>query len=339
MAIGAVRTWNIMLRSEDDTVPIRGYFALPLTPFTMVTQSIDYLSEHFAFDLGSARKEKSPTEMFLGDGRRALLIRATLDPSQGLDHQINAAIRTAECLSFCADFPLSLNEIAFFAVDGQCKLRAKVIEFVRGLSFEVEERQLAAQKIEQNFEQLYANEDVRLTAAIGHYNTGMILLGLEDQFPGLFAAAFMQFYQSIEALADTHELKNLKKFIASRGLPSDLQVLSHQVWRVRHEYFGHSSAAAHKQVNRNAESSHMLSRQVLVARHTCRTLIDYCLHPPLPLVREMGMFFDGKYYCFRGNVCELEADFCMPFKSRLVRILDGSGQPIAEHTIRLKDLT
>lgn len=72
------------------------------------------------------------------------------------------------------------------------------------MAFEINERYTAQQKLlaALNYCKPATPE---LKVAIQHYLTGMTLLGLEDQLPGLTDAAFMQFFQGCEALSNATE--------------------------------------------------------------------------------------------------------------------------------------
>ena len=147
----------------------------------------------------------------------------------------------------------------------------------RGMAFEIEERGASSTKLKADFyyyKNLTRNE---LLAATRHYLTGLRLLSLEDEVSGLIDAAFMQFYQASEILCmdDEGRLENSKMYIARLNLPEsrELQIITHQVWRVRNKYFGHGDTRYNILANTDIESAVKVAKQVYVARYLCKKLI------------------------------------------------------------------
>jgi len=144
----------------------------------------------------------------------------------------------------------------------------------------------------------------------------MGLLAMEDALPGLIDAAYMQFYQSIEALTGACALDDAKKAIAALGLndSATLQAICHQVFLVRHKYFGHGNETDfHEIADQGMAEATRVARQVLVARWLCKTLIDAQSPSKVSLVREMRIYGPEGSSEFRGQIAELEGMFWVNF--------------------------
>jgi len=171
-----------------------------------------------------------------------------------------------------------------------------------------------------------------------HYLAGLSLMGLEDQVEGLIDAAFMQFYQSCEILCRDARggLENSKKYIASLQLSDsrELQIIAHQIWRVRNKYFGHGDLQYNILSNTNLVNASKVANQVLVARYLCKRLIDYYSTSQKTLIRETMLFIKHSLGNFIGNVFQLENSFRVDFDNRDVKIYDRYGVEIEIYTIK-----
>ena len=186
------------------------------------------------------------------------------------------------------------------------------------VSFEVEERVLASKRLEKA---LSMNKP-EISYAAKSYLTGLNLMGLEDQFPGLLEAAFMQFYIGCETICETHKCDKAKEYISKNvSDPSEsrrLQIIAHQVWEVRNTYYGHSAETKNK-LPANYEESLRVAKQVLVARYLCKRLLELSVPERDVLVREMGLFGDD-YVRFDGSIEQLQGKFWVPFHQTTANI-------------------
>ena len=108
----------------------------------------------------------------------------------------------------------------------------------------------------------------------------------------------------------------------------ELQVIAHQVWRVRNKYFGHGDVSSNLYANLTKSHAEAVAKQVLVARYLCRKLID--LHSPSNtfLAREMGLFFGSYSGNFAGQLQELREKFKVNFDRPIAKIYDEHGVEI-----------
>ena len=147
----------------------------------------------------------------------------------------------------------------------------------------------------------------------------------------------MQFYQGCEALCrdPRGNLESSKKYIASTGLPDsrDLQVIAHQVWRVRNKYFGHGDVGYNLHSNLNKDHAESVAKQVLVVRYLCRRLIDINAPSGIHLTREMGFYFGSYSGNFNGTIAEIEGNFRVNYDRRNSKVYDINGNEVDVYTI------
>lgn len=310
----------------------------------MVPQTIEFLVERFEILRNRFIEIQRPSPdlihqiMLSKDGQLCIKIYRNLDTSIRVYEIVENVIAQIEAISVCVDSPLTCTKIRFISDTYGKILTANRKPIGRGMSFEINERGYASQKLKTDFDYFYEIVDNNIKVGIRHYLTGMTLLSLEDQVPGLLDAAFMQFYQGCEALCrhEKGELEASKKYIASLGVPDgrELQIIAHQVWRVRNKYFGHGDVTYNINSNQNLQNVSRVARQVLVARYLCRRLIDSKAPSGLSLVREMGLFSDENSGMFSGQVESLENNFRADFDGRNIKIYDELEREIETYTLR-----
>ena len=148
----------------------------------------------------------------------------------------------------------------------------------------------------------------------------------------------MQFYQACEILCmdDKGHLENSKKYIARLNMQEsrEMQIIAHQVWRVRNKYFGHGDSRYNLLSNADMESAVKVAKQVYVARYLCKKLIDINSPSKEILMREMMFFSEGHNYGnFTGSIQELETSFNVDFDERKVKIYSTEGAILEEYEI------
>jgi hypothetical protein len=322
------REWDIFinerLKGRDGT--FHGYYICFVPGFTMAQQTISFLNE--AYELRTLRP--LPLEVpipplmggFQPESQQSSLpirIYGEFDLAKDARKQIDSISLYLNALSMCVDFPLHMQAIQFIDCNQGLVFQASRRPFGRSVGFEVDERSGAASKIANDFDCFQAHlkdQDPRLKVAIRHYLTGMTLLGLEDQVPGLIDAAYMQFYQGIESLLGTSACDKAKKRIARTNVidPRLAQIVCHQVFNVRHKYFGHGDEPDfHDISDRVPEEAVRLAKQSLVARWLCRVLIDSESQSQLPFFREMRIYGAQGSDEFRGIQDELKSRFWIDF--------------------------
>jgi hypothetical protein len=340
------RKWDLWLNTDyfNEAKVYGGYFECLLIPSLMVPQTIEFLTERYQIlrnrfiNIQRPSSELTHQIMLSTDGQLCLKIYQDLDTSINIHETIENVIAQIEAISVCTDSPLACTKIRYISDTFGKILTANRKPIGRGMSFEINERGNAAQKIIKDFDYFREITDNNLKVGVRHYLTGMTLLSLEDQVPGLIDAAFMQFYQGCEALCrhEKGELEASKKYIASLGVPDsrELQIIAHQIWRVRNKYFGHGDVTYNINSNQDLQNVSRVARQVLVVRYLCRRLIDSKAPSGLYLVREMGLFSDESSGMFSGQVESLESNFRADFDGRNIKIYDELEREIETYTLR-----
>jgi hypothetical protein len=325
MSALAYRSWDIFLNQRVAALkPLcHGHFEVDLVAFMMTEQTLEFLEQYFELHSPHPVKVNTPTPLagIIRQWRGTLpklRIYGTFAPCQAAEPQIEAITAYLTALAVCVDHPLTAHTIRFEDDQEGLVLQAIRRPFGRGVAFELEERDLANGKIQADFAALAhtASQPGPLMVAIRHYLCGMGLLAMEDTLPGLIDAAYMQFYQGIEALTGTYVLEDAKKAIAALGLPNSatLQVICHQVFSVRHKYFGHGNETDfHEIADQGMAEATRVARQVLVARWLCKTLLDAQSPSKVSLVREMRIYGPEGSSEFRGQIADLEGTFWVNF--------------------------
>lgn len=318
---------NESLLEENES--FNGYFECVLTPTLMVHQTLEFLSENFQFSLDSSfslnviNVAKPPIEIVNSiivnqNNELCLRIYSCCKNTAFTSETISNLLRLLNQLSLKVGITLNCYKIMYFDHNLGKVFQTARKSIGRGMSFEIEERGLAFHNIIESTP-ISAIETV---PEIKGYLTGLNLMGLEDQFPGLIEAAFMQFYIACEAACGNNELEKVKQYIADLFTDSSeskrMQIIAHHIWQVRNNYFGHATAKKTRRAE-NFEQSSRIVKQVLVARYLCHQLI-LAKHPQSKaLFREIGLFIDG-YAQFNGSIKQLEEEFLINYKGRKVKI-------------------
>lgn len=319
------RDWELWLNSEyfKEVQSIDGYFECVLHNSLMVNQSVVFLAEDYEIlNRQLVKVDRRPQEVTLKDiqtseGELCIRLYELLDLSKEIQQTIYEIKLFIDSLAIAIDAPLSCYSIRFISQHSGKILHANRKQIRRGFSFRIEERSLAKLKLETDLKYFQDKSDPYLVAGQRHYMTGMQLLSLEDFSSGLIDAAFMQFYQGCEVLCRDKQgaLNESKKYIASKNAPDskNLQIIAHQIWRVRNKYFGHGDVRYNLLANQNRVQATMVANQVLIARYLCRRLIDINSPSNEFLIREMGLYFAGYSGNFNGEIKQLLEDFNVPF--------------------------
>lgn len=337
MSTLAYRTWHLWLNtgffSEGKT--FAGYFECVVIDSLMVNQSVEFLADcQNIINRQLVEVAPTPTEFLrqiitTNEGERCVRLYESLDTSTNLDQTIEKIRRFIESLALAVDAPLSCYSIRFISDHHGKILQANRRPIGRGFAFEVDERGAARLKLRQDLAFYQDDSDPHNAVGRRHYMTGMQLLALEDQVSGLIDAAYMQFYQGCEALCRDPEggLKRSKIIIAKNASvdSKELQIVAHQVWCVRHKYFGHGDVSRNLYANQNKEQAAAVARQVLVARYLCRRLLDFSAPSRTTLSREMGIFFTAYSGNFVGQVDQLLNGFKVPFDKTKCEVFDAAG--------------
>lgn len=262
-------------------------------------------------------------------GERCIRMYEALNTAEDLGNTIESVRRFIDSVALAIDAPLSCYSIRFISHHHGNILQANRRSIGRGVGFEVEERGIATAKVRADLAFYQDDSDHHAVVGRRHYMAGMQLLALEDQIAGLLDAAFMQFYQGCEVLCRDSKgaLEPSKKYIAAQALSDsrELQIIAHQVWAVRHKYFGHGDVQHNLYANKNREQAAQVARQVLVARYLCRRLVDLKAPSGTPLAREMGFFFGSYSGDFTGQVNQLLDGFKVPFEKPNCKTFDAHG--------------
>lgn len=330
MSVISFREWEVWQNNTYFTSPgvVAGQFVLSITPSLMAKQTVEFIFEQIERIRQGAASPQAPADAYLSplafqhstgpDGVLSLYKVAPLDTEAPIPPVLRTLLDELRALSLCLDFPLTCTRIEYEVPPGEASSGKVFVAMrkplVRALAFEVDERAAAAQILRQHFADYSAAGGTSVQIASNHYITGMTLLGLEDQYPGLLDAAFMQFYQGCETLllgAPRERVDDAKKRVAvDPRIPKsrDLQIVIAQVWKVRHRFFGHRGTA----VPQVEGEVYQIAKQVLVARWLCRRLIDVYSGIADVFCREMRFYHAGQSEEFRGTVAELEGAFVIP---------------------------
>lgn len=206
----------------------------------------------------------------------------------------------------------------------------------RAMSFEVEEREIANQKMLMDFP-YYVQAPIEMQVSMKHYLTGLLLLSLEDQVSGLIGAAYMQFCQSCEAIfaCSDGQVSTLCKHIARTNSKDakSLQIIAHHVWNVRNHYYGHGDVKHNLKAIETFSVAYQVSKQVLVARYLSKRLIDISAPSNTSLIREMRFYPERGSEEFCGTVEELGKEFRVDYSGRAAKIYDAEGKVIDKYCI------
>ncbi|HFD8270877.1 TPA: hypothetical protein ACF6GP_000793 [Legionella pneumophila] len=186
--------------------------------------------------------------------------------------------------------------------------------FMRGLSFEIEERDMTYTSINQSKTLSSKFIDKRLRIAQAFYSTGLALLSLEDQIIGSLESAFNQFYLAIESLTQKTKGDEAQTEIMKLFNDKNMAKIVSHVYIVRGMYFMHSNSKS--EITQDAIISHDISTQIakqtLVARWCARHLLSLYLDATL-INREMRLYLNStESIAFNGNASQLESEFKIP---------------------------
>jgi hypothetical protein len=352
MSAISFREWEVWKNDTFFASPatLQGQFGLSIVPSLMARQTVEFILGLIERIRLGTSAPPAPAGMYLspliyrrpaGDGQMLMLYKLEpLDTSAWIPSVLATLLDELQTLSLCLDFPLTCHAIEYEVPPGQPSSGKAFVAtrkpLVRGLAFEVDERAQAEDNVLHHFDAYATPGDQTVRIASNHYQTGMTLLGLEDQYPGLIDAAFMQFYQACETLllaAPRETVDDAKKRIAADPRISngrDLQIIVAHVWKVRHKFFGHRAIA----IPQSASDVFQIAKQVLVARWLCRFLIDRHVGAP-GLCREMRLYHENNSEEFRGTVSELETAFNIPGGAgENVVIFDASGSGVETYVTR-----
>ena len=344
MSTLAYRDWDLWLNTGyfAGGQIYDGYFECVVMDSLMVSQSVEFLAERqnicnrLFVDVAPVPIQFVQQSTRTPEGERCIRMYESLDTSKEIKQTLEEVRIFIDSLALAVDAPLSCYSIRFVSTQHGKIVQANRSPIGRGFSFEVEERGTANLKLRNDLEFYQNGSDSHLVVGRRHYMTGMQLLALEDQVSGLIDAAFMQFYQGCESLCRDPEgnLDSSKKYIAANASSDgrELQIIAHQVWRVRNKYFGHGDVSYNLHANQNREQAAMVARQVLVARYLCRQLLDLAAPSRTSLIREMGLFFKTYSGNFVGQVNQLLNEFKVPFDRPECRIYDANGAALAPFT-------
>ncbi|MEX3926190.1 hypothetical protein AB4Y36_19475 [Paraburkholderia sp. BR10936] len=349
------REWDIFIneRAKTSGGAITGRYQCVVPAFLMSRQTIGFLAE--GFELRYPRPLRLERQIrpdiaeagLPANGQDFVIdIWGQFDVGRSAREQIDDVLSYVGTLSVCTDFPLDVKAMQFVDQWGTAVFHASRRPIGRGVGFEIEERGAASGKINEDFEYfrgVLGAVGSKQKVAIRHYLTGMTLLALEDHTPGLIDAAYMQFYQAIEASTGDHRLEVVQKEIAKKPLKNsrDVQIICHQVFNVRHKYFGHGSETDfHEIADAGPEQAFRVAKQCLVARWLCRALIDCETSSRNILAREMRFYLGDHSDAFHGSIHELEGAFWADFgqggdpKKKACKTYDAEGAAAEPYTFR-----
>ncbi len=346
------RKWDFWLNQTiiDEFEHFNGFFECVLTPTLMSMQTVEFLYENFEFNLRDEYPERvkrgiDSTLRFAGDLKQYIInennelcikIRNNITRDEINSVNLNNILKQIENISLCVDFTLNCNKIVYKDYNKGIIFYATRRPLGRAVGFSPEERSVAFDKFQKDFVFLNNSNENKLKISVKHYLAGINLLGLEDQFPGLIEAAFMQFYLGCEILCETHKCEEAKKYISFLNISDkkELQIIAHQVWQVRNSYYGHG--ALKNNPSEGFEIASEVAKQVLVVRYLCRRLIDCLLPSDVYLVREIGLYPNGYSENFNGSVNELSNNFFVPYYGRVSKIYED-GIKIDDYEIKVKN--
>lgn len=340
------RSWDIWINTEfsNSQQAYDGYFECIINNGLMVPQTIEFLHDKFNicnrnFNPIQSSNEENPRHTITNEaGQLYIRLYENFVFSSDLNKTITEIRDFINSISLAVDAPLICHKIQFISADYGPLLVAARRPIARGGAFEIEERGRANKKILEDIPFYQESNNFVLSIGSKYYLTGLQLLTLEDQMAGLIDAAFMQFYQGCEVLCrdPTGRMEESKKKIATMKIndADALQIIAHQVWRVRNTYFGHGDINFNFKTNISKDATEAVAKQVLVARYLCRRLIDVDTPSKEYLAREMGIFFDSYSGDFTGDIEQLNTNFRVEFKSRDCKVYNSSGKNTKTHTIK-----
>jgi hypothetical protein len=317
----------------------------------MAQQSVEFVFEHIDEMRRTNSTASGPAATYLSPliHRRlgttneslALYKYAQLDTGLPIEPILAVLLEELRALSMCIDFPLTCNRIEYEIPPGQVNSGTVFIasrkSIGRGFAFEADERETASENLMNRFAAYLLLNDHDGSVAAQHYLTGLTLLNLEDQFPGLIDAAFMQFYQGCETLLLRQPRETVtqakKRVAADSSIPNarEIQIIVAHVWKIRHGFFGHRALS----VPSTADEVYQVAKQVLVARWLCRRLIDFRVRSANGLCREMRLYHRQRSEEFRGTIGELETTFMIPGAAgESVEIFNASGSVIETYVLK-----
>jgi hypothetical protein len=343
------RTWEIWKNSTyfEKNEIYNGWYECVIESSLMAHQTIEFIIEKFEIrdfnfiTISSFPDQYKNNIMFTQERELCLKIYTSFNNSDDTKIIVKKIEEFINTVSILTDFPIICNKLRFIDLNIGKIFIANRKPIGRGMSLEVDERGIVINKIQNEkseYENLQSNDYFQ--AGLKHYLTGMKLLSLEDQVNGLLDASFMQFYQACEVLCQDPRgnLENSKKFIANKvnSNSRELQIIAHQLWRVRNKYFGHGDKDYNKTANTNIQSIKNISNQVLVARYLCRLLLDSYTQSQNVLMREMRLYSvqqTSEY--FNGDINSFSSgnSFYASYDKRSCKIFDNQGQEIEEYTI------
>lgn len=319
------RDWEIWTNNDffEESKIIDGYYLIRFTPSLMQEQTIEFLREKIELirqNLFSINNNLLPyLSVFLSfEDKNVINKHERLNNQSNIKQLLNQILEEIEALSLCLDFPFNCYQIEYIVpplqpVSGKVFIATRK-NLARGLAFEIEERGSASQKIVSDYD-CFLLSNISIKTAGKHYLTGLTLLALEDTYPGLIDAAFMQFYQGCEILCGNNFKEDkAKKYIAKIVNDSEnLQIIIHHLWQVRNNYFGHGNSENNIFGNINSQTVYLIAKQVLVARWLCKKLLDINFPSGESLIREMRFYNKGTSENFQGRVEELETSFRLKY--------------------------
>lgn len=319
------RTWDAYLNQRVSThkTVCEGWFEIELFSFLMTEQTVEFIEQNFDLRLPAPIKVEPPAAIghvlrqWRGNQPK-LRIYGEFRPQEPIEPQLEVVANYLAAIALCVDHPLTAQVIRFEDQQDGLVLQASRRPFARGVGFEIEERGFANQKVQSDFPQLQALMSTAgsMKVAGRHYLCGMGLLAFEDSIPGLIDAAYMQFYQCVEALVRTHIVEEAKKAIAKMNVSNsfELQLVCHQVFCVRHKYFGHGNETDfHEIADQGVVQATRVARQVLVARWLSKAIFDAMSPSRAFLAREMRIYGPDGSSEFRGQISDLEGGFWVDF--------------------------
>ncbi len=340
------RSWDIWINTEyfRENQLYDGFYECTIIGTLMVPQTIEFLAERFQITQRELRTISIPAvetiknTTITEEGDLCIRLYESIDTSIEAINTVKSILDFIEAVSLAVDSPLTCPKIRFISSAHGKLLVANRRPIGRGVGFEIEERGIAANKLHTDLSYFQDVADDHQVVGRRHYLTGMQLLSLEDQVSGLVDAAFMQFYQGCEALCrdPNGAIAGSQKYIASTDAHDnrELQIIAHQVWRVRNKYFGHGDVSHNIHANLTKEHAESVAKQALVARYLCRRLLDIGSPSGSYLSREMGFYFGSYSGNFTGSIDQLENEFSVRFDRSRSKIFDSAGEEVERYTIR-----
>ena len=306
---------------SQNSTKLSGAFFITLIPNLMMNIFVEFLWETFANGLTS---QDTDIQGFLEGSRyRNPQIKNELIWCKNFNNieelksfDIDQIFSSLTKLSLYLDSNLTWIEI-IYKVDNGSGFNTPIrwyrrTPLTRGISFELEERAQASTLLSS----IPITLTEKQTVASNYYNTGMSLLGLEDQLPGFIDAAFMQFYLGIETFTEYSgfTLNKIKRKLDSQNIKytdDDITIIEH-IYSVRNNYYAHPSTRTKSsniaKAMKDDNFAFQIAKQVLIARFILKRLISLSTNTTLP-IREMFLYFRGVSYSFNGDTKLLLNDF------------------------------